>query len=89
MFYLYLQSSSADSVHQSNIKPCPTLMVFELFDSQSDYLNYYSKDSNWLIVACSMRVWSILRLRLMFLPTLPACFTTEQGTVKASRLVRY
>ena len=23
---------------------------------QTDYLNYYDKDSNWLIVACSMRV---------------------------------
>ena len=28
--------------------------------SQSDYLNYYNNDYDWLIVACFMRVESML-----------------------------
>ena len=35
------------------------LMAFVLY-SQSDYLNYYDNDSDWLIVACFMRVYSML-----------------------------
>ena len=35
--------------------------------SQSDYLNYYKKDSDWLIVACFMRVQSMLTTLLFAL----------------------
>ena len=42
------------------------LMAFVLY-SQSDYLNYYDKDSDWLIVACFMRVYSMLTTLLFAL----------------------
>ena len=62
---------------------CRTIQVFKLlqnvnFDgltfltalvlySQSDYLNHSNRDSDWLIVACLMRVESMLTTQLFAL----------------------
>ena len=44
-----------------------TLLTALVLYSQSDYLNHSNRDSDWLIVACSMRVESILTTLLFAL----------------------
>ena len=44
-----------------------TFLTALVLYSQSDYLNHSNKDSDWLIVACFMRVWSMLTTLLFAL----------------------
>ena len=44
-----------------------TLLTALVLYSQSDYLNYSNRDSDWLIVACFMRVLSMLTTLLFAL----------------------
>ena len=44
-----------------------TFLTALVLYSQSDYLNHCNRDSNWLIVACFMRVWSMLTTLLFAL----------------------
>ena len=37
-----------------------TFLTALVLYSLSDYLNHSNRDSDWLIVACFMRVWSML-----------------------------
>ena len=44
-----------------------TFLTALVLYSQSDYLNHSNKDSDWLIVACFMRVYSMLTTLLFAL----------------------
>ena len=44
-----------------------TLLTALVLYSQSDYLNHSNRDSDWLVVACFMRVWSMLSTLLFAL----------------------
>ena len=44
-----------------------TFLTALVLYSQSDYLNHSNRDSDWLIVACFMRVWSMLTTLLFAL----------------------
>ena len=44
-----------------------TFLTALVFYIQSDYLNHSKKDSNWLIVACFMRIQSMLTTLLFAL----------------------
>ena len=44
-----------------------TFLTALVLYSQSDYLNHSNRDSDWLIVTCLMRVWSMLTTLLFAL----------------------
>ena len=44
-----------------------TLLTALVLYSQLDYLNHSNRDSDWLVVACFMRVWSMLSTLLFAL----------------------
>ena len=48
-----------------NISKLAQLLKFIPMNNQSHYLNHSNKASDWLIVACFVRVWSML-MTLLF-----------------------
>ena len=44
-----------------------TFLTASALHSQLDYLNRSNRDSDWLVVACFMRVWSMLSTLLFAL----------------------